>query len=1672
MSKKFFKRCSASLLAAAMSAGLITPALAADPQTPEEPSQGNSEAASLPKNEIFFDEPASQGNLPGGAGAWAGSYEGANRWQQRILPIGNSLMGGSVYGEYDCERIVLNQKTVWNGGPSSKRPDYNGGNIASVDGTSMSEIYKEAVEKFKTNASDRDAWANKLVGSSNGYGSYQRLGDIYINMDRDYLSEEWEEYWRQYWATGTEKTDDRDTSITYTGWNDWAKGESWYEGTEKYTETVGATLEMKFTGVAIRMIGCSNNTMGYMDVSIDGKTVAENVDLKAIGGGDGQTLFSIADLEEGEHTIKIVNKEPLSGTAKKISYDYFEVKSSSASSTQTQELDLNPGNASETGIQYTGGWGTWDRTNDTGNGVGWLNKDEMFIENSSGASIEYTFTGTGIALYGGKHSADNMGSFTWKIDDGEANTVNTKKDSGNIEIVELFSDQNLTNGEHTVTITGVSGKLSLDRLVVTSVATGEDTGPQKPSTEPETHTEATNYRRWLNIDDSIAGVEYDRDETHYTREYLASHPDNVIAIKMTASGAKKLDFDYSLPFSATEDNNYGKTETVTGTISADGKTGNLITTGEMRDNQMKLAASSRVIVNAGTVTYNEDHERLEIRGATEAVIYVSAATDYEDNYPTYRTRETDEQVLARAQRDVDGATAKGYDKVKADHEADYKNIYDRVKLNLGQTKPDLANDDLLAAYNASNSTLTESEKRYCEQLLFQYGRYLQISSSRENAEGRDDQDLPANLQGVWSIYDGAVGNVPWGADYHMNVNMQMNYWPTYSANMAECAIPMIDYEDGLREPGRVTASTYFGIDNSDGKQNGYTAHTQNTPFGWTCPGWAFSWGWSPAAVPWMLQNVYEYYEYGQDVDYLKGKIFPMMDEQAKLYEQILTEITYDNGKTRLATAPSYSAEHGPYTAGNVYENTLYWQLFNDCCEAAEAINAKYPNTVSAERIAKWQDIMEKLDPIEVGASGQIKEWYNETTLGSLGERGHRHMSHLLGLFPGDLINSDNPTYLEAAKVSLRDRGDNATGWGMGQRLNAWARVKDGNHAMTLIKSLFKNGMYVNFWDAHAPFQIDGNFGYTSGIVEMLMQSNASTIELLPAIPDEWADGSVDGIVARGNFELDLDWEDGELTDVEVLSKSGNVCKLNNPAIRPETVAVVDSEGNNVEVTAVEGKDHAIQFDTEANETYTLTVKEVEASSVSMSATAETITAGTPVTFTLNATPEGAAIKSATWSAVDAQNAAVAGVTVTPAANGASASVSVDASVANGTVITVKAANVNGNASLTASKTITVLAADAKTIIELGKHKFVTTLPSTGELETQDGEQVLTGSMDLNDPERKVTNALTSGGSYTVSARLYVPDDVYDKSAGVSDDGKYNSIVSIGDDAFAMRFYTYLNNDTTFFQAYVKTDSGWKTAGSEDQLPTDFFNAWHEVSAVYNSEDHTITTVIDGRQIAQVDAPGTLSSSDKAVEIGHMSDKPDRKNDLKFSNIKIVNKALTPAEIQAAADGTSTLEEENVLLWLDFAGPADEARTALNADLTEANKLVETDYTPASWEAFADAKEKAASMNSIYATAKNLMDAKAELKAAKDALVPAAAATVDTTQLKTAKDKGAQLNLADFHMTEAEKTAFNALLGEAQALITTPTTQEAVNAKAKAVNDAILALRKTPKASALGALKGE
>lgn len=385
--------------------------------------------------------------------------------------------------------------------------------------------------------------------------------------------------------------------------------------------------------------------------------------------------------------------------------------------------------------------------------------------------------------------------------------------------------------------------------------------------------------------------------------------------------------------------------------------------------------------------------------------------------------------------------------------------------------------------------------------------------------------------------------------------------------MAECATPLIDYINSLVEPGKVTAKTYFRVENG-----GFTAHTQNTPFGWTCPGWDFSWGWSPAALPWILQNCWEYYEYTGDVKYMEEHIYPMLKEAALLYDQILIE---DEKTGRLVSAPAYSPENGPVTAGNTYEQSLIWQLYEDAATAAEILSK------DEEKAKEWRQRQQKLKPIEIGESGQIKEWYTETTLGSMGEKGHRHMSHLLGLFPGDLISVDNAEYMDAAIVSLKERGEKSTGWGMGQRINAWARTGDGNQAHKLIQNLFHDGIYPNLWDTHTPFQIDGNFGMTSGVSEMLMQSNMGYINMLPSLPDVWANGSVKGLVARGNFEVSMKWADKNLTEASVLSRNGGTATVQTK--NASLTTVFDEKGNPVEMKALTAD--RISFETEKGKTY-------------------------------------------------------------------------------------------------------------------------------------------------------------------------------------------------------------------------------------------------------------------------------------------------------------------------------------------------------------------------------------------------------------------------------------------------------------------------------------------------------
>ena len=701
------------------------------------------------------------------------------------------------------------------------------------------------------------------------------------------------------------------------------------------------------------------------------------------------------------------------------------------------------------------------------------------------------------------------------------------------------------------------------------------------------NSDVSNYSRDLDLNTAIAGVNYDKGNTHYSRENFTSYPDNVIVTHITADGSEKISLDVSVEPDNTSggaansigENGYKRTSNTT--VSG----GRISVNGQLTDNQMKFSSQTQVITdNGGTVTDGDG--KVSVSGASEVTIITSMGTDYKDEYPSYRTGETADELTNRVKWYVDQAKVKTYEELKENHVNDYQNIFNRVDLDLGQTISTKTTDALLSAYKAG--TASEAERRQLEVMLFQYGRFMTIESSREtrtDGNGYVRETLPSNLQGLWV----GANNSPWHSDYHMNVNLQMNYWPTYSTNMAECAEPLVDYVDALREPGRVTAAIYAGVSSADGEENGFMAHTQNNPFGWTCPGWSFSWGWSPAAVPWILQNCWSYYEYTGDVSYLRDNIYPMMKEEARLYDQML--VRDSDGK--LVSSPAYSPEHGPVTSGNTYEQTLIWQLYEDTIKAAEILGT------DEKLVATWKANQADLKgPIEVGDSGQIKEWYTETTFNhnasgaTLGEGyNHRHMSHLLGLFPGDLITEDNAEWFAAAKVSMQNRTDASTGWGMAQRINSWARLGDGNKAYQIIKNLFNGGIYANLFDYHQPryFQIDGNFGYTSGVAEMLLQSNAGYINLLPAVPDDWANGSVNGLVAQGSFEVSMDWTDGNVTTATILSKNGGeaVVQTKNASL----ATVVDSDGKVVDVTPV--KENRISFATEAGKSYTL--KDIPAS---------------------------------------------------------------------------------------------------------------------------------------------------------------------------------------------------------------------------------------------------------------------------------------------------------------------------------------------------------------------------------------------------------------------------------------------------------------------------------------------
>ena len=672
------------------------------------------------------------------------------------------------------------------------------------------------------------------------------------------------------------------------------------------------------------------------------------------------------------------------------------------------------------------------------------------------------------------------------------------------------------------------------------------------------HQGQTGYERALDLDNGLATVRYKANGTAYTREYFASNPHNVIVAHFTSD---KNNLNFTTSFASKQNNSV--------TTSVNGSTGYITVSGKVANNGLLHNTQIAVVADSGNVS--AQGKGIHVANAKSVTVYLTAATDYANQFSSgttdyyYRSGDTAATLDAKVKAVLDEAVQDGYTAVKKAHTADYTRLYDRVKLDLGQTDPQMTTDDLLSDYR--NNYATPAQQRYLEVLLYQYGRYLLIAGSRENSQ------LPTTLQGIWNDHSGT----DWNSDIHTNINLEMNYWLSGSGNLTECAKPLVNYMSKLKEPGGRTVKIYTGSD------HGIMAHTQNTPFGYTAPGWEIgTWGWSPAAATWLMQNCYDYYQYSTDTGLLRSTIYPMMKDQVLMYEDLLKE---KGGRKVMPIA--LSPEIGPVTCGNTFEQSLIWQLYTDTIEAA-----KFVGETDQEFMDKCNATIKDLKPIEIGDSGQIKEWYSETYIISVeNTSGHRHLSNLLGLFPGDLISSDKE--IVAAKISLNNKNfgkvgtDGNTsdgGWTYGQMIPSWARVGDGANAYFCVNQMIKTRLFENLWDYHSPaiFQIDGNYGYSAGVAEMLLQSNLGYINLLPAISKEWASGSVSGLLAEGGYEVSMTWKDSKVTEASITAQNDGQCSVKNPfGDRPLKVngQVVTTDKNGV-----------ASFSVAAGQTYTLSAQ--------------------------------------------------------------------------------------------------------------------------------------------------------------------------------------------------------------------------------------------------------------------------------------------------------------------------------------------------------------------------------------------------------------------------------------------------------------------------------------------------
>ena len=623
------------------------------------------------------------------------------------------------------------------------------------------------------------------------------------------------------------------------------------------------------------------------------------------------------------------------------------------------------------------------------------------------------------------------------------------------------------------------------------------------------HVDVTDYRRSLDLARGYSAVRYGKNGTSFNRDYFCSHPADVLVSQFSAD--KKGAYTGSIELS---DSHHAK-------IVANG---NRLTASGTLDNGMKFEWQVLVVNHGGSVSavMDTNSARLEFKDCDAFMLLVAAGTDYVfDHAKNYHGADPH----ARVTQQIDSAAKKRYPDLVMEHATDYRSLFNRVSADFGQST---AMQTSLPTDKRKLEAFTKVDPGL-EALLFQYGRYLMISCSRPGG-------LPANLQGLWNDNN----SPPWHSDYHANINIQMNYWPVEVANLGECHTPLFDLLASQLPAWRAATAQAKDFRLADGSftKRGFAVRTSHNITG------GMGWKWDKTANAWYCQHLWEHYAFGLDKNYLRATAYPIMKETCEFWEDHLKALP----DRRLVVPNGWSPEHGPDEDGVTYNQEIVWDLFNNYVKAADAlgVDKDYRDKIAALR--------DRLVTPQVGSWGQLMEWMIEKNgtnaiakspeLDTPNDH-HRHTSHLFAVYPGTQISAGKtPELAAAAKVSLDARGIDAGSdvreWSFAWRTALYARLRDAEHAHQMLQQLFSDrNTCLNLFGLHPPMQIDGDFGITAGIAEMLVQSQAGEIELLPALPAEWPTGKISGLRARGGYEVGVEWKDGKLVSATVKNVSGD-----------------------------------------------------------------------------------------------------------------------------------------------------------------------------------------------------------------------------------------------------------------------------------------------------------------------------------------------------------------------------------------------------------------------------------------------------------------------------------------------------------------------------------------------------